>query len=154
MAEVTAADIRRAAMDLLARREHSRRELQQKLTQRFSDNPAIGAELEKLSAERLQSDERFAEAYLYSRSQRLYGPLRIKAELRERGIADDVVTKAFRDADIDWPANLRKLEFDKFGRKPPADAREHAKRIRFLQYRGFGGISDRIIFKWDARSLS
>ena len=141
MNAATATDIRRAAMDLLARREHSLRELQQKLAQRFPNNPLLESELEQLRRERLQSDERFAEVYLHSRAQRLYGPMRIKAELRERGIADVVIAKAFRDAAIDWPANLRKLEFDKFGHKPPGDVREKAKRIRFLQYRGFGGIA-------------
>jgi regulatory protein len=141
MGESSAAAIRRTAMDLLARREHSRRELQQKLAQRFSDNMLIQSELDKLCAERLQSDERFAEAYLHSREQRLYGPIRIKAELRERGIADAVIAKVFCDAAIDWRANLRKLETEKFGRKPPADLKEKAKRIRFFQYRGFTGIA-------------
>ena len=127
-------------MDLLARREHSRRELRQKLVQRFADCGRIDLELDRLREERLQSDERFAESYLYSRAQRLYGPVRIKAELRERGINDEIIAAVFAQAEIDWAANLRKLETGKFGRKPPADVRERAKRIRFLHYRGFGGI--------------
>ncbi len=139
--ETSAIDIRRAAMDLLARREHSKRELQQKLVLRFSNRPLIENEIERLCSERLQSDARFAEVYLHSRAQRLYGPVRIKAELRERGIAEDIIAAAFAAADIDWPANLHKLETGKFGRKPPADMKEKAKRVRFLQYRGFGGIA-------------
>lgn len=139
-AKATAISIRRTAMDLLACREHSRRELQQKLALRFSDSDLIDSELDRLCSERLQSDERYAEAYLHSRAQRLYGPTRIKAELRERGIAEDIVAAVFSAAAIDWSANLRTLESKKFGLKPPADLREKAKRIRFLQYRGFGGI--------------
>lgn len=141
MEEVTATIIRRAAMDLLARREHSRRELRQKLIQRFSNHPLIDSELERLGNERLQSDARFAEVYLYSRAQRLYGPVRIKAELRERGIAEDIIAAAFSAAAVDWSNNLHQLEVNKFGRKPPSDLREKAKRQRFLQYRGFGGIA-------------
>ena len=134
------ADIRRVAMDLLARREHSYRELQQKLSQRFAGSELIGLELDRLRDERLQSDERFAESYLYSRAQRLYGPQRIKLELRERGIEPAVITAAFEQAGIDWQANLQKLVFDRFGRRPPQDIKEKAKRIRFLQYRGFAGL--------------
>lgn len=137
-ADIKAVDIRRAAMDLLARREHSFRELDNKLTRRFGDNPLLYAELERLRNERLQSDERFAEAYLFSRAQRLYGPLRIKAELRERGISDTVLEVILRSAQIDWQANLEKLLSTKFGREPAADFKEKAKRMRFLQYRGFG----------------
>ena len=37
--EVTAVDLRRGAMDLLARREHSRQELQLKLGRRFDVEP-------------------------------------------------------------------------------------------------------------------
>lgn len=128
-------------MDLLARREHSRRELQQKLAQRFPDNHLIDHEIERLCDEHLQSDERFAEIYLHSRAQRLYGPLRIKAELRERGIADTIIAKIFNQVAIDWYANRQKLELNKFGDKPPIDLKEKAKRMRFLQYRGFGAIA-------------
>lgn len=143
MDQVSATDIRRAAMDLLARREHSKRELQQKLALRFSNRELIDSEIDRLITERLQSDARYAEAYLYSRAQRLYGPTRIKAELRERGIADEIIAAAFSTANIDWSANLRKLETNKFGPTPPANLHEKAKRVRFMQYRGFGGITSR-----------
>lgn len=137
----SATDIRRAAMDLLARREHSRRELQQKLMQRFPDNPLVECEIERLCDEHLQSDERFTEVYLHSRARRLYGPQRIKAELRERGIADTVIVKVFKQTAIDWYANRQTLELNKFGHKPPSDLKEKAKRMRFLQYRGFGATA-------------
>jgi len=140
MEEVKSSDIRRVAMDLLARREHSKRELKQKLALRFSNRNLIDQEIERLCEEHLQSDARYAEAYLYSRAQRLYGPSRIKAEMRERGISDEIIAAAFLNAGIDWQANLRKLEVNKFGHKPPADLREKAKRVRFFQYRGFGNI--------------
>lgn len=136
----SATDIRRVAMDLLARREHSQRELLQKLSQRFADGDLIRQVLDRLREERLQSDERFAESFLHSRANRLYGPQRIKLELRERGIDAEVIAVVFEQAGIDWRANLQKLVFDKFGRKPPQDMKEKAKRIRFLQQRGFAGL--------------
>lgn len=130
-------DIRRAAMDLLARREHSRRELADKLALRFADRALIQQVLDRLVEERLQSDERFAEAFIHGRAQRLYGPLRIRAELRQRGLAEDHIEAAFGRAGVDWQANLQALAVAKFGRRPPADAKDQAKRLRFLQYRGF-----------------
>lgn len=141
MNDASAKDIRRAAMDLLARREHSQRELQQKLALRFSNRDLIDNEIERLRDERLQSDKRYAEVYLFSRAQRLYGPMRIRAELRERGITEALIVMVFKEADIDWSVNLRTLEANKFGVKPPVDMKEKAKRLRFFQYRGFAGIS-------------
>lgn len=129
-------------MDLLARREHSYRELLQKLALRFAEPELIRAEVNRLRDEHLQSDQRFAEVYLHSRAQRLYGPQRIKAELRERGIADDIVADVFSAMDIDWSANQQKLLLNKFGVKPAADFKDKAKRLRFLQYRGFAGAAD------------
>jgi regulatory protein len=138
---VTATDIRRAAMDLLARRDHSFRELVDKLAHRFGTATQtaslIQSEVERLRDERLQSDERFAEGYLHSRAQRLYGPLRIKAELRERGISDTVIAALLKASDIDWQQNLQRLADSRFGLRPAADFKEKAKRMRFLQYRGF-----------------
>lgn len=129
-------------MDLLARREHSYRELIQKLLLRFIDVDLIRKAVDQLRDERLQSDYRFAETYLYSRSQRLFGPQRIRAELRERGIADDIVATVFAEAQIDWSANQLKLLRTKFGEKSPIDFAEKAKRLRFLHYRGFSGGTD------------
>jgi regulatory protein len=145
MMEVSTTDLRRAAMDLLARREHSYRELFDKLTARFGDAAPIRQTVQTLADEGLQSDRRFAEAYVHSRGQRLYGPQRIKAELRERGIDDELVDAALHGAGIDWSVQLEKLVFDKFGRKPAADFKERAKRMRFLQYRGFAANAIRRI---------
>jgi regulatory protein len=137
MVEISAVDLRRAAMDLLARREHSYRELSDKLIQRFGE-PALAQQVvDVLVKEGLQSDERFAQSYIHSRAQRLYGPVRIRAELRERGIGEAVIDAALRGSEVDWQANLRKLVFDKFGLKPAVDFKERAQRMRFLQYRGF-----------------
>lgn len=141
-------DIRRAAMDLLARREHSYQELQRKLAARFDVPELIRTELDCLREERLQSDVRFAEAYIHSRAQRLYGPLRIRIELTERGIADAIVANAMQQSEVDWQGNLLKLMRNKFGDAAPSDIKEKAKRLRFLQYRGFITEDARALLKW------
>lgn len=130
-------DIRLGAMNLLARREHSRRELQEKLGKRFDDNQLIISELNKLETEGLLSDQRFTQAYINARANKLYGPERIKQELRQSGINNEMIEDHFNATDIDWLAHLQRLEKKKFGNFPATDIKERSKRQRFFQYRGF-----------------
>ena len=83
------AAIRRSAMDLLARREHSYSELLRKLRQRGAATDAAEIELDRLVEDGLLSDARFCEAYLYARSQRGYGGCEVRGggRLREVGSA-------------------------------------------------------------------
>jgi regulatory protein len=138
--EIAATDVRRAAMDLLARREHGFQELCDKLLRRFGPSPLIRDEVGRLRDEGLQNDTRFAEAYLHSRVQRLYGPARIRLELRERRIAEDVIEETLSASAVDWSVLVRELMWRKFGRKPPENVAERAKRQRFLAYRGFNNV--------------
>lgn len=127
---------RERAIGLLARREHSRFELRQKLLARGYDDPELDALLTDLAAERLQSDERFVEAYVYSRISKGFGPLRIQAELRERGIDDELVHRFLDMNARDWFEQARQQWQKRFG-KVAKDFKERAKQARFLQGRGF-----------------
>ncbi len=132
-----AADIRLAAMNLLARREHSRRELRQKLRRRFSETPLLDQVLQRLANENLQSDERFAESFVRQRAQRGYGPGRVRQQLTERGLDDEAVSHAFTAAEVDWCAVASRAYQKKFGDSGCADISDKSRRIRFMQYRGF-----------------
>lgn len=136
--EVNPADIRFAAMNLLARREHSLRELKQKLKRRFPDEDLIDCELQRLARENLQSDERFAESFVRQRANRGYGLNRVRQEMREKGLADSEISLALERVDIDWLATALEVYCKKFGEESPADLKEKARRIRFMEYRGFG----------------
>lgn len=129
------------AVGLLARREHSARELGGKLHSRGFEPAVVESVLARLVAERLQSDERYAEAYLRQRSGKGYGPERIRAEMRERGIADPLISATFRHAEeegeVDWFELAVAVYGKKFGNRPIEDMKERAKRQRFMQYRGF-----------------
>ena len=131
-----AKDIRRAAMDLLARREHSFTELERKLSVRFPRESVV-AILTLLQQERLQSDERFAESYVYSRQQRGYGPVRIRSELLQKGVESELISQHLQCYQDDWTTLARKVKEQKFGSRSPADPRERARQIRFLTGRGF-----------------
>ncbi len=129
------------SVGLLARREHSAKELASKLRIRGFGAEVIETVLQRLAMERLQSDERFAEVYLRQRSGKGYGPQRIAAELGERGIDDGLISACFRQAEaegeIDWFERAEAVYARKFGSGPIEDMKERAKRLRFMQYRGF-----------------
>ncbi|MDC0068119.1 recombination regulator RecX [Gammaproteobacteria bacterium] len=116
MADIKPPDVRRAAMDLLARREHSRHEILVKLTRRFGDNPELfEQEIRKLTDEGLQSDSRLAEAFIRARTNRGQGPLKIKMELRAKQVGDELISIAFEECGIDFVALARLVAFKKFG---------------------------------------
>lgn len=137
MSEINPADIRLAAMNLLARREHTRRELHQKLKRRFPDQELIDNELGKLADENLQSDSRFAESFVLARSGRGYGLMRVQQEMREKGLSDHEIGAAIEGAAIDWVAIASEVYSKKYGTVPIEDLNDKAKRARFMQYRGF-----------------
>ncbi len=133
----SAADIEAAAIRLLAQREHSRHELEAKLARRFSDAALCGQVLDGLEGRGLLSDERFTEQYVNSRMRKGFGPLRIRAELRERGVADELIEAWLDLSAEEWLAQLRDAAQGRFGDSPLQDARSQSKQARFLQYRGF-----------------
>ncbi len=144
---VNPADIRRSAMDLLARREHSGEELTRKLRRRFGSEPAtndlIAEQLERLVAEGLLSDERYAAAMVRQQIGRGLGPRRLDQELRAKGVRDTWETCAdSAELEVDWFDRAREVFLKKFGSSPlpqeqKARQKEWARRARFMQYRGF-----------------
>lgn len=126
-----------SAMNLLARREHSRAELQQKLLQRDYHLDDINAVLDTLTKEGLQSEERFAESYTRSRFNRGFGPLLIHAELRVRGINEDLIKEILTNPKINWQKLAAEIHKKKFGMAKPENIYERAKQTNFLKYKGF-----------------
>ncbi|WP_314407300.1 recombination regulator RecX [Pseudomonas kuykendallii] len=129
--------VRRAAMDLLARREHSRVELTRKLRKRGAPPELIDSALQRLAEDGLLSDARYLESYVSSRARAGYGPQRIREELGQRGLPRDDIEQAMQRSNIDWSENLRDVWQRKFRGQLPTDARERAQQGRFLAYRGY-----------------
>jgi len=126
-----------SAMNMLARREHSVFELTRKLQQKDFPSELINEVIERLVADRLLSDERFAEAYVRMRSARGYGLQRISMEMQERGVASELISHAIEQCDVDWIALAHDVRNKKFGEQQPAEFALRAKQMKFLQYRGF-----------------
>lgn len=141
--EAPAVTVRRAAMNLLARREHSFHELLEKLTEKYPDfSPAelLRPVLEQLRAENLQSDSRFLEAFVRYRSTRGVGPLKIASELYPRKLDAGLIEQALYDSGIDWRELCWQALQKKLGsRGAPGllDQQEKLRCQRFLQQRGF-----------------
>lgn len=135
--QITAAKIRIAAMDILTGREYSRAELAAKLNRRFDQHPDIDQVLKQLAEDGLQSDARFTEAFIRSRILRGHGMTRIQQDIRQKGIADNLFQAGVEEADVDWFELALDVARRKFGHRPAEDQRERARRLRFMQYRGF-----------------
>ena len=84
-------------MGLLARREHSRLELSRKLLKRGFERPVVDQVLAYLTADGSLSEQRFQADYVNARINRGFGPLRISAELRDRGVASDSAALSEQD---------------------------------------------------------
>ncbi len=131
------ADVRRKAMDLLARREHSYLELARKLRQRQFPDDLIFPELDKLQQENLLSEQRFTQSYINMRTNNGFGPVRIADELRQRGISDDLINTYITESDTIWAEQAMKVQQKRFGDEPPVVFTERVKQAKFLNYRGF-----------------
>ena len=129
--------IRSCVLDLLALREHSKFELQRKLIAKGFAIDDVHKVLQDLERQGLQSDARFAESYIAMRRKRGFGPIRIKAELCERGVDKELGENFLAEYKSTWGEQVEVVRCKKFGKKNPRDLHEQAKQIRYLYYKGF-----------------
>jgi regulatory protein len=133
------------ALGLLARREHSTRELKTKLAQRGHDkNEAIEA-VDRLKDQQYQSDDRFAASLARRRAAQGYGPRRIGAELRSHGLNDAAIRAVIVDLDLDWTTIASAQSRKRFGAGMPTERAERSKRADFLLRRGFDPATVRAV---------
>jgi len=125
------------AVKLLSRREHSAFEIRDKLLKRDFEEEEITQAISELKQGGWLSDERYAEAYIRMRQQKGFGPIRIAMELHERGVEESIVEAHIHDSEESWQQILERQYLKKYKNRPVEDYNDKAKRIRFLQYRGF-----------------
>ncbi len=124
-----------AAVRLLSRREHSCRELRQKLQARDFDPHTIDEVVTELQIDKLLSDERFAESYVRAKVHKGIGPVRLRQELRDHRIDDDTIQRYLQEQQ--WQQLAAQVRQKRFGAALPDSFEERARQMRFLQYRGF-----------------
>ncbi len=159
-------ECRLVMMNILARREHSAYELKQKAKEKLLAKwhkkapsqdinyhqlaDVIDDSVMQLQQQKLQCDHRFTEIYLRNRSQALYGPERIHAELHQKGIAYSLIEQCMQEAAIDWQWSLQ-LALDKKCTENPANLNlgEQHKLMAYLCRRGFNEYDVRHLCQQD-----
>lgn len=129
--------MRRAALELLARREQSAPELVRKLARRFEDEEGARQLVAELGAQGLQCDHRFAQNFVSSRIRTGHGPIKIAAELGQRyGLSQEQARAAVDDDQWRerWSGAAEQLLAKKSG---PGAPLQQARAMRLLWQRGF-----------------
>ncbi|HET8609112.1 MAG TPA: recombination regulator RecX [Burkholderiales bacterium] len=128
-------DLKTRALRYLARREHSRLELERKLAPHTDDPAELEKVLDEMERRGWLSAQRVVEQTLHNRRAR-YGSRRIVRELEDKGIAEALITEAAQQLRAGEVDAAREVWRRKFG-TVPGDARERARQMRFLLGRGF-----------------
>jgi regulatory protein len=93
--------------------------------------------LDDLAEQGLLSERRYVESYVDERIRKGFGPLRIEAELRERGVDEGLIRRHLDREEETWLELLAGVHDRKFGSGPAQGRPDLARRARFLEYRGF-----------------
>jgi len=141
-----AKEIEEICLRLLARREHSQQELLSKLALRGFSRDDVQPVIDELAEQGWQDDLRYAENYARFRIQKGYGPLRVKRELKQNGIAVFDLEGIVRGEAGSWMALLEQVYSKKYPHDTVLDRSEWAKRSRFLLHRGFSGAMISALF--------
>jgi regulatory protein len=122
---------------LLARRPHSRRELEMKLSAAGFEREIVGQVIERLEGLKLLDDAAFAAQWVDERGKRK-GSRALAAELASRGVAREVSEEALDKAELDEEKVARELAGRWMRRVRNRPLRDQASRImRMLVARGF-----------------
>ncbi len=127
--------LRVQALKLLARREHTRAELRAKLQNEETDADELESVLDDFARRGWLSETRVIEQVTHARRTR-YGSRRIRQELENKGISDELIDEAMeglKATDLEAARGVWRRKF----REPPSNAAERARQVRFLQSRGF-----------------
>lgn len=142
------------ALKLLAQREHSRLELERKLTPHVEEGDDLGAVLDMLEQRGFISAERVAESVVHSKAAR-FGTARVAQELRSKGLDDELVRAATQQLRATELQRAHAVWRQRFG-QPPATPQERLRQMRFLAARGFGmEVASKVVRgraeDWDAQ---
>ena len=110
-------NLKNDALEMLARREHSRLELRNKLLRKSHNEEEIDLLLNALNEQNLQSDIRFAEVFTRYRSTKGFGSIKILLELKAKGIDEDIAKDVINNEIYDWHALALSVLEKKFSNK-------------------------------------
>ncbi len=128
--------LRQRALEYLSKREYSAVELGQKLKTYADESDDIPALLTDFKARGWLSDVRFTEQLVRARKVK-FGSSKVAHELREKGVADDLIAdavSAMKESELERATEVWRKKFNQIAK----DHQAWAKQARFLQSRGFG----------------
>ncbi|MBL4911422.1 MAG: recombination regulator RecX [Alteromonadaceae bacterium] len=126
-----------SAINYLSRREHSANELVDKLRAKEYSLSDITPVIEHLQQNNYQSDQRYAECIVRHRVTKGYGWQYIKQALKQKGVCESIINQEYKNQQIDWYLQAELAYNKRFGDSEIKDKKDKAKRLRFMQSRGF-----------------
>jgi regulatory protein len=133
---------RKAAASYTSQTARTRRELEQHLRQKGYSAVAIEAALEALERSGTLDEVRAAQGHVRKRRRGQYGPRRIEAELRARGVGTELTRASVRGAveGVDLKAECMELARKQAARVGDlADAKQRKRLMDWLLRRGYEG---------------
>ena len=140
----TPAELKTRALRYLARREHSRLELERKLAPHAGSEAILQGVLGELEGRKLLSNHRFAESRAHVLA-RKFGAARIRQDLKSKGISPEIAARVAPADDLERARTILARKY----REPAHNRQEQAKRMRFLQSRGFSYDTIRSVMRVD-----
>ncbi|ENM5842233.1 recombination regulator RecX [Vibrio mimicus] len=128
---------RQSALQLLSRRDHSEYELQQKLALKGHQTEVIDEVVKYCLELGYLSDVRYAASQTRQMVHKGYGEQRLRQQLKEKRVAEDVIEQVLAEQTIDWFELAKEVAHKKFKSGISLERSQYAKQVRYLQYRGF-----------------
>ena len=129
-------EIYNKSLDILSRREHSKKEILDKLSKKFSNSDLIELTIQKLEDNNLINDARFSEHYVAARKRKGFGPKKISYELLSKGVESFIANDAISESGK-WKELAHQVFNKKFRDGVSVDFKLKAKQKNFLINRGF-----------------
>lgn len=129
--------LRSTALAWLGRQEYSQHKFCEKLKKYEATEEQIELILEEFCQNDWLCEQRYCDAYVRGRVNKGQGKIRIRADARNKRLDQDNVNESLNKVDVDWFEQARATYYKRFGDMPVKDIKDKAKRLRFMQYRGF-----------------
>ncbi len=128
-------NIHQIALNYLARSEHTRLTLREKLLRKSFTQQSVESVLDILIEQGFLNEQRFCEAFIQKRIKQGYGPVRITAECHQYGLSKEIIFSQLPQDEEFWLVAIQKVLQKKF--RANHQPKEQLRKIRYLQYRGF-----------------
>ncbi len=112
------------------------------------DAGILAGVIERLIAEHLVDDHRYADNFVVYHAARGHGPLRVRMRLRQIGLTGEIVESALANFP-DWSQRMQEARQKKFGAVLPTDYVDRQRQAKFLHFRGFTGAQIRALLSFD-----